>query len=68
MHSAVEVAPSAYLASLHTTSVLVEAILPVVTFTSSEPSLLDVLSHWSVGHDFKPPVGAGALKRNPGTS
>ena len=63
VRSAVEAAPSAYLASLHATSALVEAILPV-TLTSSKPSLLDdVLSRWSEGHDFQPPAGVGALKQ-----
>ena len=52
VRSVVEVAPSAYLASLDATSALVEAILPV-TFTSSKPSLLDdVVSCWLKGHDF----------------
>ena len=40
VRSAVEVAPSAYLASLHVTSTLVEAIL-LVTFPSSEQCFLD---------------------------
>ena len=66
VRSAVEMAPSAYLASLQVTSVLVEAIL-LVTFTSSEPSLLDdVVSWWLKGHgfhDFQPPVGVCVIKQ-----
>ena len=63
VHSAVEVAPSAYLTSLHATSALVEAILPV-TFTFSKPSLLDeVVSRWSKGNDFQPSVGVCAIKQ-----
>ena len=55
--------PSAYLASLHATSALLEAFL-LVTFTSFDPSLLDdVLSCLSKGHDFQPLVGVGALKQ-----
>ena len=54
-------APSAYLASLHVTSALVEAILPA-TFTTSEPSLLDnIVSYWSKDHDFQRPVGVLAV-------
>ena len=45
--SAVEVAPITYLASLHATSAMVEALL-LVNFTSTKPSLLDdVFSCWS---------------------
>ena len=63
MCSAVEVAPSACLASMHATSPMVEAIL-LVNFTSSEPSLLDdVLSHWSKVHYLQPPVSVVALKQ-----
>ena len=68
IHSVVEAAPSAYLALLHATSTLVEAILPV-TFISFRPSLLDdVLSCWSKGHDFQTPVGVCAFNSDPGTS
>ena len=61
--STVEVAPSAYLASLHATSALVKVILPV-SLPSFEPSLFDdALSYWSECHDFQPPVGVDALKQ-----
>ena len=61
VRSAVEVAPSAYLASLHATSALVKVILPV-SLPSFEPSLFDdALSYWSEGHDFQPPVGVDAI-------
>ena len=63
MHGTVEVAPSAYLASLHATSALVKVILPV-SLPSSEPSLFDGdLSYWSEGHDFQPLDGVDALKQ-----
>ena len=63
VQSTVEVAPSAYFASLHATSALVKVILPV-SLPSFEPSLFDhALSYWSEGHDFQPPVGDDALKQ-----
>ena len=63
VRSEVEVAPSAYLASLHATSALVKVILPV-SLPSSEPSPFDdALSYWSEGHDFQPPVEADALNQ-----
>ena len=63
MRSAVEVASSAYLDSLHTTSTLVETILPL-NMSSTTPSLLgDALSCWSEGHDFQSPDGDDAHRQ-----
>ena len=63
VRSAVEVAPSAYLASLRVTSVLVEAML-LVAFPSSKPCLLGgVLLHWLEGHD-QPSMSVGDLNQN----
>ena len=60
--STVEVVPSAYLASLHANSTLVVAILPVIYLSSEQCFLEDVLSCWSEGHDFQPPMGVSASK------
>ena len=61
IRSAVMVAPSAFLASSHTSSDLVSAILP--PRFDPLPSLLleEALSMWSQGHDRQTPVGAGVV-------
>ena len=63
VRSAVEVASSAYLASLHATMTLVEAIL-LLNISSSMASLQgDALSCWSKGHNFQPPDGDDAHRQ-----
>ena len=57
VRSAVEVAPSAYLASLHMSTALVHTILPVYLSSPNPISSDDALSKWSNGHDFNPPAG-----------
>ena len=62
VRSAVKVAPSAYLASVHASSALVHNILSSSP-SSTTPSLDDALSCWSEGHDFEPPAAAGASRQ-----
>ena len=63
VHSAVEVAPSAYLASLHASFALIQTILPVQLSSFTPISLADTLSSWSVSHDFMPPVSDCVCKQ-----
>ena len=52
-----DLAPLAFLASVHATSDLVEAILPVQLRHSYLPTLSDALNIWSAGRDLQPPTG-----------
>ena len=60
--SAVEVAPSAFLASFHSSSELANAILPPPFRSVPAPLVVEVQSRWSAGHDHQPPKGAAACK------
>ena len=62
IRSAVSVAPSAFLASTHSTAELVDAILPPYIRTHPPPHLDDAESHWSVGHNCQPPEGTAACR------
>ena len=50
-------APSAFLASLHATSDLVEAILPVQLRANYLPILSDAINIWSASRDLQLPMG-----------
>ena len=59
---AVQVAPSAYLASSAATADLVSALLPMSHQSLPVPSVDVARTKWSQGHSFLPPTGADALK------
>ena len=63
VRSAVEVAPSAFLASAFSSSELVNAILPPSLKSFSSPLVIEAQSHWSAGHDHQAPEGAAACKQ-----
>ena len=63
LQSAVKLAPSAFLASSHSTADLVRDILPGVPSPLSSALLEDALAIWSSGHDCQPPEGAGAARQ-----
>ena len=50
-------APSAFLTSVHATYDLVEAILPVQLRPNYPPTLSDALNTWSAGREPQPPTG-----------
>ena len=54
MRSAVEVAPSAFLASINVNAALVEVILPTTLSSSISPLMEYDLSNLLVGHDSQP--------------
>ena len=68
MHSAVEVAPSAYLAPQHVSSALIQTILSVQLSSFTPISLDDALSSWSVGHDLCRLSMIVPANKSPGTS
>ena len=63
IRSAVEVASSAFLASAHSSSELVNAILPTSFRSLPAPFMDEALSCWSRGHDLPPPEGTAACKQ-----
>ena len=63
IHSAVEVAPSAFLSSVHSSSELVKAILPPSFSSLPSPLTVEAQTCWSVGHDHQPPEGTAASKQ-----
>ena len=63
VRSAVEVAPSAFLASMHANAAPVEAILPA---TLCPPMLFlveEALSKWAEGHSSQSPAGSDAQRQ-----
>ena len=63
VRSAVELAPSAFLASMNMNAALVEAILPTTLCSSTSPLMEDALSNWLVGHDSQPPTDTEAQRQ-----
>ena len=63
VRSAVEVAPSAFLASAHFSSELVNAILPPSVGSFSSPLVVEAQSYGSARHDHQAPEGAAACKQ-----
>ena len=63
IRSAVSVAPSAFLASTHSTAELVDAILPPRIRFHPAPHLDEAQSRWSAGHDCQPPKGIAACRQ-----
>ena len=63
VRSAVEVASSAFLASMNVNAALVEAILPITLTSSTSPLMEDALSNWLVGHDSQPPTDTEAQRQ-----
>ena len=57
IRSAVQLAPSAFLASAAASSVLVQRLLPPHLKNSPTPYLEDAKAQWSLGHDLSPPEG-----------
>ena len=53
---ATDLAPSAYLASIHASSDLVQAIHPPLGAVHFPPWMVLSIRAWSAGHDFLPPV------------
>ena len=60
IRDAVSVAPSAFLASSHSTAELVEAILPPHISDLPAPHLEEAMLLWSAGHSHPAPEGAAA--------
>ena len=60
IRDAVSVAPSAFLASSHSTAELVDAILPPNIKSKPTPELTEARSQWSMGHNSQPPEGTAA--------
>ena len=56
IRSAVEVAPSAFLASAHSSSALVQSILSSSHSILSSPLISNALTLWSSDHDSHPPT------------
>ena len=63
IRSAVSVAPSAFLASTHSTAELVDAILPPRFRSHPAPHLDEAQSRWSAGQDCQPPKGIAACRQ-----
>ena len=63
IRSAVSVAPSAFLASTHSTAELVDAILSPHIRSHPAPHLDEAQLHWSAGHDCQPPEGNAACRQ-----
>ena len=55
--------PSAFLTSVHTTSDLVEATLPVQLRPNYPPTLYDALNIWSAGRDLQLSTGNNQYKQ-----
>ena len=62
IRSAVRVAPSAYLASVHSSSQLVDEMLPSPFTSTPAPYVDEAKSLWSVGNDCQPPEENAAHK------
>jgi len=58
--SAVEVAPSAFLASTFSSAELVNDVLPTALRSLPPPFLAEAQARWSAGHDFQAPDGMAA--------
>ena len=63
IRSAVSVAPSAFLASVHSTSELVSEILPPTYASQPAPFVEEAVSVWSVGHECLPPEDVAATSQ-----
>lgn len=63
IRSAVQLAPSAYLASAAASSDLIHQILPPRLQSLPVPNLDDALAIWSEGHGHDPPSGSAASKQ-----
>ncbi len=57
IQSAVNIAPSAFLASVHSSSELVDEILPPTPSPQLAPFVVEAKSAWSAGHVFPTPEG-----------
>ena len=60
IRSAVDIAPSAFLALSHASSELVSALLPSHLNSLPLPFIDEAAACWSQSHDSEPPVGTGA--------
>ena len=60
VRSAVEVAPSAFLASMNANATLIETILPMTVSSSTSSLMEDAFSNWLVGHDSQAPTDTEA--------
>ncbi len=56
------IAPSAFLASVHSSSELVDEILPPTSSPQLAPFVVEAKSAWSAGHVFPTPEGTAATK------
>ena len=63
IRSAVDVAPSAYLSSAHSSAQLVEAILPESHRTIPTPFVDEAKASWASGHESKAPEDAAACNQ-----
>ena len=63
IRSAVDVAPSAYLSSAHSSAQLVEAILPESHLTIPTPFVDEAKASWASGHESKAPEDAAACNQ-----
>ncbi len=63
IQSAVNIAPSAFLASVHSSSELVDEILPPTSPPQLAPFVVEAKSAWSAGHVFPTPEGSAATKQ-----
>ena len=57
VRSTVDLAPSAFLSSLHASSPTIQVLLPSWTTQAPDPSLGEALTHWSARGGTSPPVG-----------
>ena len=63
IRSAVDVAPSAYLSSAHSSAQLVEAILPESHSTIPTPFVDEAKASWAAGHESEAPEDVAACKQ-----
>ena len=63
IRSAVDVAPSAYLASTHSSAQLIKAILPESLQTIPIPHVDEAKASWSAGHESEAPEDVAACKQ-----
>ena len=63
IRSAVDVAPSAYLSSAHSSAQLVEAILPESHRTIPTPFVDEAKASWAAGHESEAPEDVAACKQ-----
>ena len=61
VRSTVDLAPSAFLSSLHASSPTIQVLLPSWTTQDADPSLLEALTHWSARGGTSAPVGPDRL-------